>query len=84
MPTFLEMHNLDTPKEVQGKSILKSLTNYSENYSIYGYWGSGINVLQTEIIPFSGTQKMMKELNQYTLMPTNMRSFFCRGIKRRL
>ena len=78
MPTFLEMHNLEIPREVQGKSILKSLSSSSEkNYSIYGYWGSGINITDGNHTFFWYPENdEKKELNQYTLMPMNMRSFF--------
>ena len=63
MPTFLEMHNLEIPREVQGKSILKSLSSYSEKIIQFMVIGVVELILQTEIIPFFGTQKMMKKKN---------------------
>ena len=79
MPTFLEMNNIDIPNEVQGKSILSKLNNVSNTNipSIYGYWGSGINITDGNYTFFwYPDNDVDKELNNYTLMPMHMRSFF--------
>jgi len=79
MPTFLEMHNQEIPKEVQGKSLFQFLdqeknTDFS---ALYGYWGGGINITDGEYTYFYYPDDLNTlKLGQYTLMPTNLRQFF--------
>ena len=79
MPTFLENHNINIPKEVQGKSLLsfldkEKLTNHS---ALFGYWGGGVNITDCKYTYFKYPDNMSrKDPFQYTLMPTHLRQFF--------
>ena len=78
MPTFLELHGVEVPKEVQGISLMQTLQNGSQRKAaLYGYWGSGINITDGRHSYFWYPENDHNAaLNQYTLMPTNMQSFF--------
>ena len=79
MPTFLENHNVNIPKEVQGKSLLNFLDKEkSTNHSaLFGYWGGGVNITDGKYTYFKYPENMSrKDPFQYTLMPTHLRQFF--------
>ena len=80
MPTFLDMNNLNIPKEVKGKSLLDLLKKDSDIYTaLYGYWGGGINITDGSYTYFhypDNFDQTSQDKYQYTLMPTHMRQFF--------
>ena len=80
MPTFLDMNNLNIPKEVKGKSLLDLLKKDSNIYTaLYGYWGGGINITDGSYTYFhypENFDQTSQDKFQYTLMPTHMRHFF--------
>ncbi len=81
MPTLLDIFGVACPQEVDGRSLIPLLAGddpaRSEKGCIYGQFGAAINFtdgrytyFRYPLPEFAGT------LNQYTLMPMNMRSYF--------
>ncbi len=79
MPTMLEMHGLEIPKEVTGVSIMPLLAGETtiREAAIYGVFGSAVNVTDGRHTLFLYPPEMHRAgLNQYTLMPTHMKEFY--------
>ncbi|KAJ54397.1 hypothetical protein ACMU_18390 [Actibacterium mucosum KCTC 23349] len=81
MPTFLQFHDAAVPPHVDGVSLLDALKNgNARDIAIYGYWGSGVNATDGQYSYFWYPENDRDApLYQYTLMPTNMASFFDPG-----
>ena len=79
MPTILDFFNLEPPREVEGNSIIPMITENKKirNYGLYGVWGSSTNITDGRYTYFRYPDDMTEqEINQYTLMPTHITSFF--------
>ncbi len=78
-PTLLDAFNQPIPETMQGKSLLKALSNHEEirDYALYGTHGGHVNIVNKETLYMRAPANEKNEpLYQYTLMPTNMRGFF--------
>lgn len=81
-PTILEYFELPIPKDMEGKPLYETILTDKEvrEYAFFGYHGGHINVCDREYTymraPFTRTQI---PANEYTLMPTHMRSMFSVG-----
>jgi hypothetical protein len=79
MPTLLQMHGTDVPKEVTGVSLLPLLAGDAtvRDAAIYGVFGSAVNVTDGRHTLFLYPPEMHRTgLYQYTLMPTHMKEFY--------
>ena len=79
MPTFLDFYGLETPREVQGYSLLPLLSEDTQNRSaaMFGYWGGGVNLTDGQYTYFCYPKDMInQDLYQYTLMPAHMTKLF--------
>ena len=82
MPTFLDLHGVTPPPEVEGRSILPLLAadNPIREAGLYGVWASATNVTDGRYTYFRYPDDMHgQEIYQYTLMPTHITSFFDLG-----
>ncbi|MEK6797283.1 MAG: sulfatase [Spirochaetota bacterium] len=76
-PTLLDYFGVPIPKDMEGKP-LRSVIDKNEaihDAVIFGYHGQHINVTDGRYVYMRAPDKI-KSLNQYTVMPTNMRGFF--------
>ena len=80
MPTFCEIFGLPAPAEVEGRSLVRVLKadepQRGEAGCLYGQFGAAINFTDGRYTYFRYPLPDADELNQYTLMPMNMRSYF--------
>ncbi len=81
MPTLLEIFGLPKPPETQGVSLVPALAKDdprpAETGCIYGQFGAAINFTDGRYTYFRyPVEALAGALNQYTLMPMNMRSYF--------
>jgi arylsulfatase A-like enzyme len=81
MPTLLDIFQSPRPAETQGQSLLPLLTMddpaRSERGCIYGQFGAAINFTDGRHTYFRyPVPALASSLNQYTLMPMHMRSYF--------
>ena len=75
MPTFLDMFDVEPPKEVEGTSILNVLREDTaiKEGGLFGVFGSAINITDGRYTLFLYPDDIHRgDLNQYTLMPTHM------------
>ncbi|NLD54018.1 MAG: sulfatase [Burkholderiaceae bacterium] len=81
MPTMLDIFNLPLPPEVQGRSLLPLLSaddpGRAQGGCIFGQFGAAINFTDGRHTYFRyPVPDRAAALNQYTLMPMHMRSYF--------
>jgi len=81
MPTLLDIFESPRPAETQGSSLLPVLAadepDRAERGCIYGQFGAAINFTDGRHTYFRyPVPALAADLNQYTLMPMHMRSFF--------
>ena len=79
MPTFLGLHGVALPAEVQGKSLLPVLERDQtlREAALFGVFGSAVNVTDGRYTYFRYPDDLAwKDLYQYTLMPTHMTAMF--------
>lgn len=81
MPTLLDIFDAPRPAETQGQSLLPLLTGddpaRAEQGCIYGQFGAAINFTDGRYTYFRyPVPALAASLNQYTLMPMHMRSYF--------
>ena len=79
MPTFLDLHGLTPPAEVEGWSLMRVLADDTSirETALFGIWGSATNITDGRYTYFRFPDDMqVQEIYQYTLMPTHMASFF--------
>lgn len=81
-PTLLEFFNTEIPSRMEGKplkGVILSDTPIRET-AMFGYHGGHINITDGEYLYMRGpVNRSNKPLNEYTLMPTHMRSMFKPG-----
>jgi arylsulfatase A-like enzyme len=81
MPTLLEIFDAPAPPETQGRSLLPVLAAEDPSRAaagcIYGQFGAAINFTDGRHTYFRyPVPALAGDLNQYTLMPMHMRSYF--------
>ena len=79
MPTILEVFGVEPPSEVEGKSLLSlmAIDNPNRKAGLYGVWASSTNITDGQYTYFRYPEDIQEQqINQYTLMPTHMTSFF--------
>jgi arylsulfatase A-like enzyme len=81
MPTLLDIFDMPQPPETQGRSLLPLLAAEEpargERGCLYGQFGAAINFTDGRYTYFRyPVPAHAATLNQYTLMPMNMRSYF--------
>ena len=78
MPTFLELHDTEIPKEVQGHSVLRFLeTQYGNEprYALFSMFGGPMGISDGEYDYYLYPRDIQAAgLHEYTLMPTHLRS----------
>ncbi|QUI25758.1 sulfatase [Vallitalea pronyensis] len=78
-PTLLEYFNVDIPTTMMGKPLAPVLQEDKpvRKTALFGYHGSHINITDGQhVYLLAPAKKDNKPLNEYTLMPTHMRSMF--------
>lgn len=78
-PTILEYFDIKIPSHMQGKSLKEVIKDNKEirDYALFGMHGGHVNVTDGKHVYMRSSVKPdNKPLNEYTLMPTNMRNFF--------
>lgn len=79
MPTLLDIHGVDIPKDVKGHSLLPMMAedNSIRDACIYGLFGASVNITDGRYTYFLYPPDINdQELYEYTLMPTHMRTYF--------
>ncbi len=79
MPTFLQLHNIEPPRDVQGRSLLGLLDGDApfRDAAIFGVFGSATNITDGRYTYFRYPQDIaQQDIYQYTLMTTQMKSRF--------
>jgi hypothetical protein len=81
MPTLLDIFQVPLPAEVKGRSLVPVLSEddpaRSEEGCIFGQFGAAINFTDGRHTYFRYPMPALAStLNQYTLMPMHMRSYF--------
>ena len=79
MPTFLGLHGVATPPEVQGRSLLSVLERDQavRDAALFGVFGSAVNTTDGRYTYFRYPDDLSwQDLYQYTLMPTHMTAMF--------
>ena len=84
MPTLLDIFKVPVPAETEGRSLLPVLASEDPARAgtgcIYGQFGAAINFTDGRHTYFRyPVPALAGSLNQYTLMPMNMRSYFEAG-----
>jgi arylsulfatase A-like enzyme len=73
--TFLNMFGVESPSEVQGKSLLPVLAQDQElrEAALFGYFGGAVNLADGRFTYFRYPADLgAQEVYQYTVMPTHM------------
>lgn len=81
MPTVLDFHEIEIPKEVQGvslKPLTKDVSAPTKPYALYGYHALAMNITDGTYTYFCAPNKDNNPCYEYTAMPTTIRS--CLGI----
>ena len=79
MPTLLDLHDKEIPKDVLGKSLLPVLEHDRDIRAavIFGYFGAACNITDGRYVYYRYPEKLTADsLYEYTLMPTRMTSRF--------
>lgn len=79
MPTLLQLHGIEPPAEVTGRSLLPLLQGETtvREAAIYGVFGSAVNVTDGRYTLFLYPPEMHRAgLYHYTLMPMHMSEMF--------
>lgn len=83
MPTFLDLFGLEPTAETQGKTLLPLLADPDaciREAALYGQHGCAINITDGRYTYFLYPPNVKGgNLNNYTLMPTHIKSFFSVG-----
>ena len=78
-PTILDYFDIDIPKDAQGEPLTSRMLNDEPTRAalLYGVMGGQVNVTDGQYVYMRGhVTKDNSPLNDYTLMPTHMRSLF--------
>ncbi|MCP5433381.1 MAG: sulfatase-like hydrolase/transferase [Alphaproteobacteria bacterium] len=79
MPTILELHGVDMPQNVLGRSLLPALAGEAKLHEgvLYGVWGSATNLADGRYTYFRFPEAISgQEIYNYTLMPAHIATFF--------
>ena len=79
MPTLLGIHGVAAPRDVQGHSLLPVMERNAtiRDACLYGLFGAAVNITDGRYTYFLYPEDINhQEINEYTLMPTHMRSYF--------
>tara|TARA_B110000971_G_scaffold110139_1_gene112820 strand:- start:1441 stop:2511 length:1071 start_codon:yes stop_codon:yes gene_type:complete len=79
MPTLLDLHDKEIPRDVLGKSLLPLLEDDHaiRDAAIFGYFGAACNVTDGRYVYHRYPEKLTADgLYEYTLMPTRMTTRF--------
>jgi arylsulfatase A-like enzyme len=77
--TLLDFFEVEGQKHMQGKSLLDTIVNDSSvrDAGLFGMHGGHVNIVDNKHVYMrSSISPDNSPLNQYTLMPTNIRNFF--------
>ncbi|MDL2403526.1 sulfatase [Rhizobium mayense] len=76
-PTFLDFFGVEAPDEMIAPSLFASLERPTREGVIFGYFGGAVNVTDGKHSYHRYPADLIRqEINQYTLMPTHIFSFF--------
>jgi arylsulfatase A-like enzyme len=76
-PTFLDFFDVAPAAEMTAPSIFASMEKPMRDGALFGYFGGAVNVTDGRHTYHRYPADLMKqEINQYTLMPTHIFSFF--------
>jgi len=79
MPTLLDLHGVEIPEHVQGRSLIPLLEGEQKlrDVAVFGMFGAATNVTDGRYTYFRYPEDMVaQELWEYTLMPTRISSLF--------
>lgn len=82
MSTFVDIHGISPPSEVQGRSLmpLMECDQPFRKAALYGVFGSAVNITDGHYTYFRYPDDLQnQEIFNYTLMPTNITSIFETG-----
>ena len=75
MPTFLDIYDLEIPREVQGESVLGDKNN--REVAVYGMFGGPIGVSNAHFSYYIYPDDLYEQgLHEYTLMPMHLTIMF--------
>ncbi len=77
-PTLLGYFGLDQPESMQGSDLLELIRSdvAVRDVALYGMFGAHVNITDGRYVYMRAPEGSNEPLNQYTLMPTHMRSPF--------
>lgn len=77
-PTLLDFFKVNTPADMQGKSLTSVISNDEpvREYALFGYFGDTINITDGNYVYHRAPVSPDAPLFEYTLMPTHMNSRF--------
>ncbi|MBB3237396.1 sulfatase [Phyllobacterium endophyticum] len=76
-PTFLDFFSVQAPAEMAAPSLFASLKKPMREGLLFGYFGGAVNVTDGRYSYHCYPADLIRqEINQYTLMPTHISSFF--------
>lgn len=80
-PTLLDYFHVEIPKDMQGKALTGVLEEDRpvREYALFGMFGRQINITDGRYVYIRRPNGLNSPLNEYTLMPTHMRSLFSAG-----
>lgn len=75
--SFLDFFGVKPPSEMTAPSIFRSMEAATRDGALFGYFGGAVNVTDGEHSYHRYPKDLMRQdINQYTLMPTHIFSFF--------
>jgi arylsulfatase A-like enzyme len=78
-PTVLDFFGIETPSQMQGKSLRQIISDDEpiRNYALFGIHGGHVNITDGKYVYMRGASTIDNSpLYEYTLMPMHMRSMF--------
>lgn len=77
-PTLLEYFGVAVPESMQGKPLADTVARDTpvRDAALFGFFGDTVNITDGRYVYMRASVSAEAELNEYTLMPTHMNSFF--------
>lgn len=83
-PTLLDFFGLDKTKDMQGHSLRETVKSDKpiRDYALFGYHGKHLNITDGRYVYMMSPDHPEEPVYSYTLMPTDMASFFGKELEK--